>query len=176
MPSRQTGRQGTFSRFATGKMDIEGAVLTFPGEWGSYERASVTHRMGRQMELLNEVQSNVPQRIRVDVGVGRGFYLPSYLRMGLRVVGIDLNHENLQYLQGTINGQSSLALTRASASALPIQDGAAGIVVLCQTLEHLVEPTMALREAFRILRPGGYLFVDVPWMHEGLQATFVHPA
>ncbi len=118
------------------------------------------------MELLDEVRSSVPQRILVDVGVGRGFYVPSYLRMGLQVVGIDLNHENLQYLQGIFNGQGSLALTRASASALPIQDGAAGIVFLCQTLEHLVEPIVALREAFRILRPGGFLFVDVPWMHE----------
>jgi SAM-dependent methyltransferase len=161
----QTSPQGVTYRFPLGT-DAERAVLTFPAEWKSYERASVIYRMARQMGLLGEVQTSVPRRILVDVGVGRGFYVPSYLRMGLQVVGIDLNPENLQYLQSTFGGRDSVALTRASAGALPIQDGAVDIVFLCQTLEHLLEPMVALREAFRILRPGGYLFVDVPWMHE----------
>lgn len=46
-------------------------------------------------------------------------------------------------------------------------------VVLCHhTLEHLLAPTEALHEIFRILRPGGKLILHVPWERERRYAQF----
>lgn len=164
----------------------ESVDVGFPEGWGPYEEASVIYRLTKQMELLDEVQAGEQRLVLVDVGIGRGFYLASYLRRGFRVVGIDLNPKNLEHVQGVFAESASLWPVRANANALPIRDESADIAVICQTLEHLIEPRDALAETYRILRPGGHLFVDVPWMHEVyrpisfvllrlLQATRRHP-
>lgn len=48
------------------------------------------------------------------------------------------------------------------AGRLPFRDGAFDVAVLSHVLEHLDLPHRAIREARRILRPGGLLIVGVP--------------
>jgi ubiquinone/menaquinone biosynthesis C-methylase UbiE len=144
----------------------ESVDVGFPQGWGPYEEASVVYRLTKQMELLDEIRAGAQGLLLVDVGIGKGFYLGSYFRRGFRVVGVDLNHENLEQVRGFFIGSSDLWPVRANARALPIKDESADIAVMCQTLEHLINPIQALSEAYRILRSGGYLLVDVPWMHE----------
>jgi len=53
--------------------------------------------------------------------------------------------------------------------SLPISDDVADTVMSLSVLEHLCEPQTMLKEAHRILKPGGLLFVAVPfqwWVHE----------
>ena len=47
---------------------------------------------------------------------------------------------------------------------LPFQDGSFDTVVMFQTLEHIEEPVIALREAHRVLRAAGVLLVTTPFM------------
>lgn len=52
---------------------------------------------------------------------------------------------------------------------LPIRDAAADTVIALSVLEHLREPQQMLAEAFRILKPGGLLYLAVPfqwWLHD----------
>jgi SAM-dependent methyltransferase len=51
-----------------------------------------------------------------------------------------------------------------SATALPCDDKSYDTVVMFQTLEHVEEPGLALSEAYRVMRPGGLLFVTTPFM------------
>lgn len=54
--------------------------------------------------------------------------------------------------------------------ALPIEAGVADTVVSVSVLEHIREPLEFLAEANRILKPGGYIVLQVPfmwWEHEG---------
>jgi SAM-dependent methyltransferase len=46
---------------------------------------------------------------------------------------------------------------------LPIESEVADAVVSLSVLEHLREPQTMLDEAFRILKPGGGLVLQVPW-------------
>lgn len=54
-----------------------------------------------------------------------------------------------------------LRLQRADARELPFEDGAFDYVLCIDVLPHIPEPADAIREAHRVLRPGGTLIVDV---------------
>ena len=46
---------------------------------------------------------------------------------------------------------------------LPIDSEVADTVVSLSVMEHLCEPSMMLNEAYRILKPGGGIVLQVPW-------------
>ncbi|MDW7773852.1 MAG: methyltransferase domain-containing protein [Desulfobulbaceae bacterium] len=46
---------------------------------------------------------------------------------------------------------------------LPIESDVADTVVSLSVMEHLCEPQIMLNEAFRILKPGGGIVLQVPW-------------
>lgn len=53
--------------------------------------------------------------------------------------------------------------------ALPIEDRVADSVISLSVMEHLCEPQIFLGEAYRILKPGGAIILQVPfmwWVHE----------
>jgi len=47
-----------------------------------------------------------------------------------------------------------------------VATGSVGGVVCLSVLEHTRDPQAALREIFRVLRPGGAALISVPWMFE----------
>jgi SAM-dependent methyltransferase len=71
------------------------------------------------------------------------------------------------------------------AEHLPFADGQFDLVICAQVLSYVEEPGAAIAEIFRVLRPGGYLFLSVPancpqfhderwrFLHEGVD-TLLH--
>jgi SAM-dependent methyltransferase len=54
----------------------------------------------------------------------------------------------------------------ASADALPLPDAELDVVLCTQVLEHVPSPAVVARELHRVLRPGGHLYVTVPFVWE----------
>jgi SAM-dependent methyltransferase len=59
-----------------------------------------------------------------------------------------------------------------SATSVPVPDGTADIVLSSQVLEHLENPLDALREAHRILKPGGIFLCSFPFLYPIHAAPF----
>ena len=57
---------------------------------------------------------------------------------------------------------SAANVVTGDAGALPFEDGTFDRVLMSEVLEHLHDDRRALREALRVLRPGGVLAVSVP--------------
>ena len=53
---------------------------------------------------------------------------------------------------------------RCDADVLPFRSGSVGAVVMVDTLHHLPRPLDFLREAARVLKPGGRLAMVEPWI------------
>ncbi|XOV86715.1 MAG: class I SAM-dependent methyltransferase [Pseudomonadota bacterium] len=90
-----------------------------------------------------------------DLGCGEAPYRNFFLGYCSRYIGVDW--ENSQHTQGA-------DIAADLNQPLPIPDKSADLVVSISVLEHLYDPAMMLREAFRILKPGGRLLLQVPFM------------
>ncbi len=75
---------------------------------------------------------------------------------GGRVVGLDGD------TQLTPTGPLASTFVIGSAEQVPLADASFDLVLLLDVLEHLDDDVGALREASRILRPGGTLLITVP--------------
>lgn len=56
--------------------------------------------------------------------------------------------------------------------ALPFGEGVVDHVLLTEVLEHVFEPKLLLREIFRVLKPGGVLYLTVPFVWDAHEVPF----
>ena len=98
--------------------------------------------------------------IIVDVGCGNGMYLAELARRGCagRVLGVDLSFGMLAAARDRVPG-AAVALASADATALPLRDSVAGLVLAPHMLYHVPDPADALRELRRVTRPGGRVVI-----------------
>lgn len=96
-----------------------------------------------------------------DLGTGTGRMIELLAPLADRVVGIDQSPAMLNLARTRLekSGLRNVQLRQGDLYALPVERDGYDFVVLHQVLHYLDDPLRALREAARILRPGGRLLV-----------------
>ncbi|MCO6416179.1 class I SAM-dependent methyltransferase [Siccirubricoccus sp. KC 17139] len=154
---------------------------------GVYERFVLP----RLLALAMRHRELVPFRQRVgraaagrvlELGIGSGLNLGFYGSDVTSVVGVDPSPALLRMAEDRSRGASfPVELVEASSERLPLEDRSADIVVTTWTMCSVGDAVQALREARRVLRPGGaLLFVEhgrapdprVRWWQDRLTPTW----
>lgn len=108
----------------------------------------------------------------LDVGCGTGQSRRLYIDRCRQYVGIDLSAAAVR--RAAARHPSSVWM-RGDASRLPLEDGKFDVVAFSSVLHHIDEFQVPLREAFRVLRTGGYAFAFDPNLFHPAMALFRHP-
>ena len=99
----------------------------------------------------------------VDIGCGGGVLVRALGARGARVTGVEISESQLAAAVRD-DGGSGARYVVGRAEGLPLADGSVDVVVFMRALHHVAPPAMldALREAARVLRPGGAVYVCEP--------------
>lgn len=94
----------------------------------------------------------------LDFGCGGGTYMERMFRLGWKVTGLDTSAAAIQRVR-------SVSGLRGLVGSLPqedLADESFDVITMWHSLEHVHHPLRTLREAQRLLAPGGKLVVAVP--------------
>lgn len=92
----------------------------------------------------------------LELGCGTGILARQLLDFGNAVTGLDISEVAIAQLPKEIKG------VIATLPNIPIPDHSFDVVVATEVLEHINDDRTCLREAIRVLRPGGRAYFAVP--------------
>jgi SAM-dependent methyltransferase len=140
-------------------------VISHPsnvGRWGVSEElrsfvAQMPYERTSILAFVREAADSLPPgTVVVDIGAGDAPYRELF--------------DHCEYLttdwEGSMHEGAVEADVVASADLLPLADACADAALLTQVLEHVPDPAAVLGEVARTLRPGGSLFMTVPFVWE----------
>jgi ubiquinone/menaquinone biosynthesis C-methylase UbiE/DNA-binding transcriptional ArsR family regulator len=111
-----------------------------------------------------------------DLGCGTGAMLLVLAPHVARVIGVDASDEMLAAARTRVATLPNVELRAGVLEALPLEDNSLDAATMMLVLHHLASPVEALREAGRVLVPGGrLLIVDMaPHEHEEYRQQMGH--
>lgn len=114
----------------------------------------------------------------LDLGAGTGRMLELFAPQAERAIGVDLSSAMLAVARGRLEetGLRNVQLRQGDIYALPIERNSIDLAIMHQVLHYLDDPARALREAARVLAPGGRLLVVdfAPHVEEALRDKQAH--
>lgn len=99
----------------------------------------------------------------LDIPCGRGFYLNMFRYVSTCTLhGAELDPAVMAKAQANVGQLPDVHLTRANIYSLPYPDNTFDAVILSEILEHIDDDVAGLKEAMRVLKPGGVAAITVP--------------
>jgi len=162
------------------KRDREAAAQAFfERHAADWDRIRSLHVSESDVETaLREALGKGPFNVFLDLGTGTGRMLELFAGTYARGLGIDVNQAMLTYARARLakSGRQNAQVRHGDMYALSLPDLMADVVVMHQVLHFLSDPALAIREAARVLGPGGKLVVVdfAPHDLEFLRETEAH--
>jgi ArsR family transcriptional regulator len=111
-----------------------------------------------------------------DLGCGTGQVAAALAPFVAQVVAVDRSGEMLQAARRRLREHANVEVRRGELESLPVADAELDAATLILVLHHIAEPSAALQEAGRVLRPGGRLLICdmLPHDHEEYRQQMGH--
>jgi SAM-dependent methyltransferase len=116
---------------------------------------------GRVAERLARVLP-LEGKLVLEVGAGTGRDGIALARMGARTVSLDYSAPSLALIEAQLEPGDRVSPVCGDAFAMPFPDGTFDVVFHQGLLEHFRNAGDLVAENARVLKPGGYILVDVP--------------
>jgi ArsR family transcriptional regulator len=117
---------------------------------------------GRSWQGLAEtLLTLMPPMVIADLGAGEGTFSQLLARRSKKVIAVDNSEKMVEYGRELAlkHGVKNLEYRKGDLEEVPIRDAAVDLAFFSQALHHAQHPDRAVREAWRILKPGGRIVV-----------------
>jgi ubiquinone/menaquinone biosynthesis C-methylase UbiE len=115
--------------------------------------------------VLNYLPPAQGRRI-LEIACGRGGFSRLVGSRGASVCGADFSASAVDIAKEKLRRNPSLAdrvtYVQADAQNMPFEQNSFDIVISCETIEHVPDPGAAVREMYRVCKPGGVLYLTTP--------------
>ncbi|TMH59536.1 MAG: class I SAM-dependent methyltransferase [Betaproteobacteria bacterium] len=127
----------------------------------SYNRNEPHYRPENRAKVrarLEEMRRRFGGARLLDLGCGTGFIIDLAKELFDTIDGVDITQAMLDRVDLS---SGNVRLHRCVAEALPFADATFDVVSAYAFVHHLKDYSMALREALRVLKPGGGVYIDL---------------
>lgn len=144
--------------------DLQNRMLTHDRLAAQFDELMNPYDITRRLEvLIDEFLSGVSLQNKyvLDAGCGTGRGTSRLAQQGADVIAIDLGINLVRYTRERYVCKPTVG----SILELPFANGAFDVVFSTEVIEHTPDPYAALREMYRVVKPGGHLVVSTPgWL------------
>jgi ubiquinone/menaquinone biosynthesis C-methylase UbiE len=129
----------------------------------------------RRMHYVFDMLDQLPESAKgdaLDIGCGSGEYIEGLLHRGWNTSGIDLAPEMVKVCAERFRS-SLVSLKQGDVESLPFDAGTFDLILCIGVLPYLPSDEQALREIHRVLRPGGYVVINVENMMSASNIDYV---
>ncbi|WP_067194639.1 class I SAM-dependent methyltransferase [Microbacterium sp. XT11] len=128
-----------------------------------YDRTNVVMTVGNDAlwrAATTRAVAPKPGELILDLGAGTGSSSASLARSGAQVVAADFSPGMLAEGRRRHGSIRNLSFVQADAENLPFADDEFDAVTMSYALRNVHDPKRALRELFRVTKPGGRLVIN----------------
>lgn len=172
VPARKIGREWRFSRNALidwlssgdsmAYSSSEGEVKEFFDELApEWEEISKNYYDESIKNKLIDLQILKKSMTVIDLGSGDGYLSRTVARYVKKVIAVDLSAEMLKELakKARSSGIKNIETLQNDGQAVQVNESSIDLVCANMYLHHIDEPEYAIKEMYRVLKPGGKVFL-----------------
>ena len=135
--------------------------------WPNYIKVSKRRSSSAMLTADNFIKmTGISEGSRIlDLGCGHGRVTELLVEQvpSLDIVGVDLTRELLdRFIVRSGANESKIKLVCADITKLPLDDDGFDAVVSSRVFQYLPNPLLGIREAVRVLKPGGVVVISIP--------------
>lgn len=101
-------------------------------------------------------------KLVIDVGCGWSDSLRLFYDLGCRVIGIEIQNKYIEEQLKNLHTRKEIHLVLSDGSHSPVKRKVADLVWISDVLEHVEQDHMIVKEAYRVLKENGLVFISVP--------------
>lgn len=151
------------------KMRSDAAAAYFEKSAGDWDKVRKLHLPDSDIEaqmlaLVTDQRAN----LFVDIGTGTGRMLELFADHYENGIGFDLSREMLSVARANLEKANvgHAQVRHGDLFSLPVEAGEADVVCIHQVLHYLADPSAAVQEAAKLLKPGGRMIISDFAPHE----------